>query len=318
VWGLLDDRLGHARQVEGVVAALGGGRLIRLRYDRPLRRPDLLAPATVAHLAATSRAELEPPWPRVAVAAGRRTAAVLRWLKARAGANLFAVLLMRPARLAEFDLVAVPAHDRAPTDPRVVVTLGAPHPFDRAALDRARGALPAKAASLPPPYLTVLVGGPTRGVAFGLDDVDRLAAAVDAFAGDLGASVLATTSPRSPGGAAPRLARRLTVPHLVHDVAGAGPNPLRTFLGAAQRIVVTADSASMLSEAAAAGVPVHLFDVRGGRPKFARLQAALTEAGVIQPWVTDVAAPPAPVDESARLAAIIRERCGIQPPSRAR
>jgi len=292
-----------------VVAALGGGRLIRLAYARPLARPDLLAPATLGHLDGdAARAVSTLPWPRIAVAAGRRPAAVLRALKRRAGQHLFAVQLMRPGRLAGFDLVAVPAHDRARPDPRVVTTLGAPHPFDRAALDRARGDLPAAAAAVAPPYVTVLVGGPTPGVRFVLGDVDRLAAAVDALARALGAGVLATTSRRSPPGAAARLAAGLGVPHHVHDVDTAAANPLRALLGVAARVVVTADSVSMLSEAAATGVPVHVHPLAGRRDKFARLQSALAEAGVIQPWVVEAVPPSAPLDESARLARIIRRR----------
>ncbi len=291
-----------------MVAALGGGRLIRLAYARPLARPDLLAPATLGHLdEAAARAASTPPWPRIAVAAGRRPAAVLRALKRRAGEDLFAVQLMRPGRLTGFDLVAVPAHDRPRPDPRVVTTLGAPHPFDRATLDRARPELPAAAAAVAPPYVTVLVGGPTRGVRFGLGDVDRLAAAVDGLARALGAGVLATTSRRSPPGAAARLAAGLGVPHHVHDVGTAAANPLRALLGVAAR-VVTADSVAMLSEAAATGVPVHVHAVAARRGKFARLQSALAEAGVVQPWAVDAASPPAPLDESARLARIIRRR----------
>lgn len=291
-----------------MVTALGGGRLIRLAYARPLARPDLLAPATLAHLDGASRAALTPPWPRIAVAAGRRPAAVLRALKRAAGERLFAVQLMRPGRLTGFDLVAVPAHDRPSPDPRLLTTLGAPHPFHRALLDRARAELPAAAAAVAPPYLTVLVGGPTRGVRFAGHDVDDLAGAVDALARALGAGVLATTSPRSPPGAAARLAAGLGVPHHVHDVAAGGANPLRALLGVAARVVVTADSVSMLSEAAATGVPVHVHALAGRRRKFARLQSALAEAGVVQPWAVDAAQPPAPIDESARLAAIIRRR----------
>ncbi len=304
--------------MEGVVAALGGGRLIRLAYGRRPLGPDLLAPTTLAHLAPASRAVLTPPWPLIAVAAGRRPAAALRWLKRRRGDRLFAVQLMRPARLDGFDLVAVPAHDRPRPHPRVVTTTGAPHPFDRASLDRAAAELPAAAAALPAPYVAVLVGGPTRGVRFAAADLDRLAAAVDDLARRLGASVLATTSPRSPASAAARLSAKLTVPHHVHDIRASAANPLRAWLGVAARVVVTADSASMLSEAAATGVPVHVFPLGGRRAKFARLQAALAEAGVVQPWIDEASPPPAPLDEAGRLARIIRQHVATQAPSRGR
>jgi uncharacterized protein len=97
-------------------------------------------------------------------------------------------------------------------------------------------------------------------------------------------------------------------PHHVHDVGTAAANPLRALLGVAARVVVTADSVAMLSEAAATGVPVHVHAVAARRGKFARLQSALAEAGVVQPWAVDAGSPPAPLDESARLARIIRRR----------
>jgi len=294
------------------VRALGGGRLVPLAYGRALRIPDVLAPATLAHLTVATTSALTPPWPRIAVGCGPRTTPVLRWLKARAGTKIFTVQLMRPARLAGIDLAAIPAHDRPPTHPRGVTTLGAPHPFDRAMLDAAEATLPAAARALRPPHIAVLVGGPTRGVAFTPADLERLAEAVDRLATTLAASVLVTTSPRSPPSAAATLARTLVAPHVVHDARAAGDNPLRAFLGAATRIVVTADSASMLSEASAAGVPVHVFALRGRRRKFGHLEAALAEAGVVRPWTADAPPPPRPIDEAARLAAVIRARLGGQ------
>ena len=200
--------------------------------------------------------EPAPPWPDVVVAAGRRTAPVLRWLKRRAGAALFGVYVMRPGSLAGIDLAAVPEHDRPPRHPRIVATIGAPHPFDRRTLDAAASELPASARDLPRPVVTVLVGGPAHRIRFDAPEVDRLAARVDQLVRRVGGSALVTTSRRTPAGVAARLDALLAAPHLVHDARSAEPNPLRAFLGAASRIVVTADSLSMMSEAAATGRPV--------------------------------------------------------------
>lgn len=273
-----------------------------------MRLPDLLAPATVAHLDDRSRALLEPPWPRVAIAAGRRTAAVLRWVKRQAGDAVLTVYLMRPARLRGIDLAVVPAHDRPRAHPKVVTTLGALHPLDRSALDAADDTLPEDCRALPRPFVTVLVGGPSRRVRFGAADLDALARAVNGLAAGLGGSVLATTSRRTPAGFAARLDAALTVPHRVHDAAGNAPNPLRAFLAAADRLVVTDDSASMLSEACATGRPVHLWRLRGTSAKLGALAEALAAQGCLRPW-TDVATTAvAPLDEAGRAARLVRRR----------
>lgn len=308
VWGLLDDRVGHARQVEGVVEALGGGRYLELTYGRRLWQPDLLAPATLAHLEPTLRRQLAPPWPDVVVAAGRRTVPLLRALKRRCEPAPFGVYLMRPGSLAGLDLVAVPEHDRPPRHPRIVTTIGAPHPFARRMLDAATHDLPEVARPLKRPFVTVLVGGPARRIRFGQAQVDALAARVDDLVRRLDGSALVTTSRRTPAGLAARLEAALTAPHVVYDAASGEPNPLRAFLGTADRVVVTADSLSMMSEAAATGRPVHVFDLPGTPPKVAHLRGRLVALGHVQPWDDVAVSAVAPLDEAARLAALIRDR----------
>ena len=51
---------------------------------------------------------------------------------------------------------------------------------------------------------------------------------------------------------------------------GSGANPYFGMLGAADAIVVTADSVSMISEAAATGKPVYIVELESGSAKFTR------------------------------------------------
>ncbi len=82
-------------------------------------------------------------------------------------------------------------------------------------------------------------------------------------------------------------------------------------LGSADAIVVTADSVSMVSEAAATGKPVHIVELDGGSEKFARFHQAMREAGITRPFNGTLAEwhyPP--LDDTARAAAEIRRRLG--------
>ncbi|TVQ38543.1 MAG: nucleoside-diphosphate sugar epimerase [Geminicoccaceae bacterium] len=316
VWGLLDDRIGHQQQVRGVVRALGAPhRLIDLHYRLNLGPCDQLPLGLILHLTAETRARLQPPWPDLVVAAGRRTAPVARWIKRASGGHSFLVQLMRPARLQGLDLVAIPAHDAPPTRGNVVATLGAPHPFDRASLDAAKGDLPAGARALPPPRFAVLVGGPSGSVRFDAHDEARLIAELSALAAVARASLLITTSRRTPERLASALVDALAAPRFVHRFDGTAQNPLRAFLGAADRVVVTADSASMLSEAAATGRPVHVFRPRHLPAKLRHLVDALTAAGYVQPWHADLPPTPPPLDEAKRLARLIHARAGPAKPT---
>jgi uncharacterized protein len=71
---------------------------------------------------------------------------------------------------------------------------------------------------------------------------------------------------------------------------------------------VTADSVSMISEAAATGKPVHVIELDGGDAKFARFHQAMREAGItrsfagrIEHWTYQ------PPDGTARAGALLRE-----------
>jgi mitochondrial fission protein ELM1 len=98
---------------------------------------------------------------------------------------------------------------------------------------------------------------------------------------------------------------------VLHRFGAPGANPLRAFLAVADRVVVTADSASMLSEASAAGRPIHVFRPRRLPAKHGRLVDALEGAGYVHPWRAEAVAVPRPLDEAGRLAAIVRTRTAL-------
>ena len=92
---------------------------------------------------------------------------------------------------------------------------------------------------------------PTRRASLGT----RLSAAARAAGG----SLLVTTSRRTGAAAAGALAAAITAPAVVHRWdGGAAANPYLAFLGVADRLVVTADSASMLADAVSTGTPVEI------------------------------------------------------------
>jgi mitochondrial fission protein ELM1 len=65
---------------------------------------------------------------------------------------------------------------------------------------------------------------------------------------------------------------------------GCGENPYFAYLALADAFMVTADSVSMISEAAATGKPVHILGLDGGNAKFSRFHASAQEAGITRPF----------------------------------
>src|SRR5581483_6510369 len=88
---------------------------------------------------------------------------------------------------------------------------------------------------------------------------------------------------------------------------GSGENPYFGLLGLADAVAVTADSVSMVSEAAVTGKPVYILELPGAGGKFAEFHAHMRRKGITRPlgaaferWTYP------PLDDMARAAAAVR------------
>ncbi|HET6466849.1 MAG TPA: mitochondrial fission ELM1 family protein [Geminicoccaceae bacterium] len=311
-------------QALGVAEALGlPFALKRLGWRRLASLPNALLGASLLGVDAAFRASLAPPWPALAIAAGRRAAPVLRWLKGRSPATL-AVQLMWPGSASGLDLVIVPAHDRAAGRPGIVTVPTVPHRLTPQRLRAAAEAAEAGVARLPRPRIACLVGGASRRIRFTADQMRALAAEASALARSVGGALLVTTSRRTGTALEEVLARSLSSPHRLHRFSCTEASPYEGWLGLADRVVVTGDSASLVSEACAVGRPVHLFrppEWRLGR--LDRLHESLAAAGRLTalakatsegPWRAGEVPPLNPAGEAARA---IRTRAAGRPWQRA-
>ena len=96
------------------------------------------------------------------------------------------------------------------------------------------------------------------------------------------------------------------MPGVIWD--GAGDNPYYAYLAVADALLVTADSVSMVSEAAATGKPVHIIGLDGGDAKFARFHETMRKAGITRPFAGRIESwSYAPPDDTARAGAALRE-----------
>jgi uncharacterized protein len=302
VWVLADPRAGTAAQALGIGERLARPfRTVPLAWGPLARLP--LRWGTLAGLAPAARAAFVPPWPRLAISAGRRSAPAALWLRAR---GVRVVHCMRPG-FAEgaFDLLVVGRHDSPPEAANILPILGAAHRMSPQRLAAARAEWVALS-DLPAPRVALLLGGPPRGEGMAPEVAARIAARVAGFAG----SVLATGSRRTGRAAEDAVAAVLApLPHRLHRWGDAGPNPYAGLLAWADAVVVTGDSVSMASEALATRAPVFIADPGGLGERHRRLHESLFAAGQAraleaQPAMFDRA----PLDETGRVAAEVARR----------
>ncbi|HEV8015416.1 MAG TPA: mitochondrial fission ELM1 family protein [Stellaceae bacterium] len=312
VWVLHDGKLGMANQVTGLAEALGWPFVEkRLAIRAPWRYlpPALwLAPAEALD---PSGASLTPPWPGIVIACGRNAVAPARMIKRAGGKRVFWVQVQDP-RFArrEVDLIVAPLHDPAPGD-NVMRTIGAVHRVTEAKLGAAGARFAPLFAGLPRPLAAVLIGGDND--VYRLTDT-RFAALCDQLVGlaSSGIGLAITASRRTAPAQQAMLRTRLDgLPAYIWD--GSGDNPYFGLLAAADAIIVTADSVSMISEAAATGKPVQIVELEGGSKKFARFHEALRDAGITRPFTGALGEwRYAPLDDTARAAAEIRRRLRLK------
>jgi len=306
-----DGHAGNVRQAQALVHALGiaaerdivlqpGWLAQRLAPRRWPGATRAFGPAFASALQAT---------PRLAVGCGRQAALATRLLRER-GAHAVQVLHPR-LHPRHWDLVVAPEHDGLRGD-NVVTLLGSLHPVDDAWLAQARARF-AAFAQVPAPRTAVLVGGASRHARLDAAALSILLSQLDRALARDGGSLLLTASRRTD----PALFDALRAfasrwPGTCWLGAADGENPYPGLLAYADRIVCTADSVNMVSEACATRAPVFVFDPAsiGGRPR--RFLDALVAHGRIQPVDAALKSfPVEPLRETARVAAEVRRRLSL-------
>jgi mitochondrial fission protein ELM1 len=285
VWALADDRAGHANQALGVAAALAREFQVKaLGYNQMSVLPNFMLGAGLRHLTRQARAHITPPWPDIVIGAGRRTVPVARAIKRLGEGRPFLIQCMWPETGADqFDLIAVPAHDKRSQRANVIQTVGAPHRMTRDRLQSAAKSWGVRIGGLPKPRLAVLVGGSTRGYRFDAAAAHALAERVAQLHAALGGSLLVTTSRRTTPEARNALYRTLSPAHQFDWGDEEQDNPYDAYLALSDAVIVTGDSTAMCTEACATGRPVYIDAPKSATSaKHKALHARLQELGLAQ------------------------------------
>ncbi|MBI3445578.1 MAG: mitochondrial fission ELM1 family protein [Magnetospirillum sp.] len=313
IWVLADDRAGNVSQCLGVAEALGLPYVVKtIRYDSLARLPNVLRGAGLLGVTAESRAGLGAPWPKLVIAAGRRTAPIARWIKRQCGAKLVQIMDPGFPGRDDFDLIVSPSHDCPKPSANVLEVLGAPHRVTEARLAAEAETWRPAFAALPRPFVAVIVGGATKNRPFSAEMARDLGASAASLGKAAGGSLLLTTSRRTGAEQERVLAECLPEPRWLHLFSQGGDNPYFGFLALADAIIVTGDSVSMCCEACASPAPVCIWSPEGWvAAKHARLHAQLYRAGLARPLdgVTSLAGWERPrLNAALDVARAIRER----------
>ncbi|MBS7697810.1 MAG: mitochondrial fission ELM1 family protein [Chelatococcus sp.] len=282
-WVVTDGKIGDEGQCLAIAEALGLTPSVRRVAPRPPFSWAMpYGPIDPREAPSRPGSPIAPPFPDILIASGRRAIAYVRHVKRASRGRTFTVILKDPRTGAgAADLIWVPAHDSLRGE-NVIATLTSPHRITTERLAAVRAAPPRFLADLTEPRAAVLVGGDSRHHRFTAEDISRFADLLGELAAS-GVSLMVTLSRRTP----PALAEAVTkivarARGYIWD--GQGDNPYIALLALADSVVVTADSANMVAEAAVTGVPILVYEPSGGHRKIKALLEGLTSAGAVRPF----------------------------------
>jgi mitochondrial fission protein ELM1 len=305
-WVLSEAYAGLQAQALGLAEAAGLTPAMRVLAPRAPWRflPAARWPAPLRVV----RDAIQPPLPDIIVGCGGVAAAVGAALR-RPG---LAVVQVQNPRLdpRRFDLIVANRHDEL-TGPNVVVTRTALHRATPERLADAAEEWRDRMADLPRPLVAVLVGGSNGRFRLDAPIAAGLAVQLAEMMRRDGVGVALTPSRRTDP-AAVRVLTDMLEPLGGFVWDGEGENPYFGLLALADAIVVTMDSVSMVSEAAATSAPVLVAPLPGKSRRIGLFLDGLTEDGRIRPFAGRLEVwPTAPLDDTPVAAAAMRQRLGF-------
>ena len=277
-WVITEGMAGTENQCLGVAEALGVEPAVKRVKLRGIWK--LFSPYIGFECAGTFDPKLEGPWPDLLLASGRKSIAASRYIKKMSGGKTFTVQIQDP-RISpkHFNLVAVPEHDPTRGE-NVVVTHAAPNRVTDMKLTRARNDFSPLFAMMPSPHIAVMIGGNSKAHTMSEHGMEKLGAQLSQLPGSLMITASRRTSDEQKAAFLRGLGDR---PHFFWD--GTGENPYFGMLAWANVILVTADSVSMLGDAATTGKPVYMIPMDGGTVRFDKFHQHLKDYGAVRPFM---------------------------------
>lgn len=312
-WIITEGIAGTENQCLGLAEALGVRPVVkRVQLKFPWKQLSPWLSWGHQYALAAGSDSLDPPYPDLLIASGRKSVGLALHVKRRSGGKTFLVQIQDPHLNPElFDLVVVPQHDRL-RGGNVLVTAGSLHRVTPEKIAAEQKKFEPLLGRLPRPRVAVLVGGSSKNHTMTAENTAFLAQRLAEMMKKYDASLMVTASRRS-GEENLRLLRDKLKGENVFFWDGAGDNPYFAMLGFADHIIVTEDSVSMASEAVSTGKPVYIAPLEGGSKKFRLFHQGFAQKGYTRPFTGALETwSYVPPNDTSRVAAEVLRRMKLK------
>jgi uncharacterized protein len=261
LWILTHYRVGDLEQMRAFAATLEGKTLEkRIRFKLPwLAR--LMPFLSMQLLDRSQSGSLGPPWPDILLVAEGALGPVALDVRRRSNGKTKIVCLGRPrGRPSEFDLIITTPQFCLSPGPNVLELTLPVHSLDSELMGKKAAELLPHLSQLRRPWIVLLVGGSSAPEVLDQTVANDMACRALAEADCSGGTLLVVTSSRTgqkiEGAIRDALGERA---HYCFWDRVRSANPYLGYLHIADRLIVTSDSISMLTEAIGTGKPVSIF-----------------------------------------------------------
>lgn len=263
-WTLTPGPAAFRKQTAGIAAALGLPFIEKKVIGKKPWRwlPKQWTFGTLRQLEAGCD-RLQPPWPDIIISSSQYAIPyALAIRKANQGYTTLIHIQKPPIAFTQFDAVIAPLHDHAQGD-NVIHTLGATHDVNEQTLATARNEFLARFKPFRAPYFSIFIGGSSKNYTLTHEYMAQLANTILEIAKHYPGTLLISGSRRTGAENMTYLERRCKEVRNIYLYNNVGKNPYMGMLALADKIMITDDSVSMISEACFTGKPVYLLRLPG-------------------------------------------------------
>ncbi len=209
--------------------------------------------------------------PKLVIVCGSRARSIGVLLKRKFAEKIFTIYIQDPKFSPNYyDLIISPAHDSLRGE-NVINNFFALNRITPEKLENEKNKFPELFRQYKAPYNTILIGGDTKNYRMSDYAYNKLISDLKTLTNKISGSFLISISRRTPKMVIAALQELQNENIFVYDLKKE-PNPFFAMLAAADRIFVTNDSVSMVSEAVATGKPVYTIMLHGhNNTKVARM-----------------------------------------------
>ena len=244
---------------------------------------------------------------KVIISCGRKSVIPSIALKKKFGKDIFNIHIQNPTVApSNFDLIVCPKHDDL-NGKNILQTTGAIHYISEQEIKKKLNYL--KIDEVNKKIVTFIIGGPNNYYDFSEKEIDQVFSKMKIKFSPDKYKIIIIPSYRTPKNIIDKANNVFSHDHLV--IKTVDKNAYLSALGKADYIVITCDSTSMISEAAATGKPIYVANMKAKKlsKRFKRFYSQFKEIHVIKDLENKIESwTYANLNEANRIAPIIKEK----------